>query len=140
MLVHKIFGPKKILGLGKNATTKQNLKVILLSTKGKYMKESNTLVGNVENISHQKEMFPNIIREYMKESNIHVGNVEDNSHRKEMLPNIIGKYMKGSNNLAGNAVNNSLRGDILVYTEGQYMKESNTAAIYATTKLQEREV
>ena len=85
MLVQKIFGPKKILGLGKNATTKQHLKVILLSTKGKYMKESNTLSCNATIKQQQEEVLLNTKGQYMKESNTLAGNAGKNALKKGNL-------------------------------------------------------
>ena len=54
-------------------------------TKGLYMKESNTLAGNVAYNYLIRLVLLNTKGQYMKESNTLVGNVAKNSHQMEMF-------------------------------------------------------
>ena len=51
----------------------------MLSTKGQYIKESNTLVGNVTIKQLQREALLNTKGQYMRESNTLAVNVVNNS-------------------------------------------------------------
>ena len=54
------------------------------NTKGQYMKESNILAGNAENISLRREIWINTKDQYMKKSNILAGNATNNFLRREV--------------------------------------------------------
>ena len=73
---------------------------VLLNTKGHYMKESNTIVGNAT----------------IKQSNTPVGIAANDSMMRQLLQNTKGKYMKESNTLADNATRNIHEGEILLDT------------------------
>ena len=62
----------------------------MLNIKGQYMKESNTLVGNVANNFLMRELLLDINRQCMKESNTLAGNVAKNFLRIGLLLNIKG--------------------------------------------------
>ena len=64
----------------------------------------------------------NIKGQFIKESNTLAGNVANNFLKRELLLSTKGQYMKESNTLPGNMVNNSLREGILLNTKGQYIK------------------
>ena len=62
------------------------IREILLNIKGQYMKESNTLAGNVANNFLIRDMLLNIKGWHMKESNTLVGNVIKNFLQRRVLP------------------------------------------------------
>ena len=64
------------------------------NTTGWYMKESNTLAGNVTTKQLQSPILLNTTGQYMKESNTHADNVENSLLASHFLVNTKELYMK----------------------------------------------
>ena len=65
-------------------TIKQLQRVILLSIKGQFMKESNTLADNVVIKQLQMVILLSIKEQFMKESNTLADNVANSLHKRDV--------------------------------------------------------
>ena len=75
------------------------MRQLLLNTKGKYMKESNTLAGNASIKQLQMDILLKTKGQYLKESNSLAGNATNKQHQKAILQDTKRKDMRESNNL-----------------------------------------
>ena len=104
-----------------NATIKQQQKGILLTTKGWYMKESDSLVCNATIKQHQKGILQCTKGWYMKESNSLADNATIKHHQKEILIGTKKQFMKELSTLVGIVASNLLIGPIAQVTKEKYI-------------------